>query len=991
MAYSILEITDGTDAVSLISTTVGLHLKSWQPAINQFKGDGVWQDNSQVAGRRLAQSEFANARETFTLAINGRGQDALIRQLTRLLELLLQATYYWQTEKGSPVYLKAKSPCETGTRYTEIRGFSIPGIKNPYAQPFFTAQELALLDEIELDIERLFWLANPPGTGECVELASSQSWNIPPLWETVTTSVSAAQPIIQLSDGSFRAGGISGANNPRLYTSADGVTWAVISDTTGITAGVGVFKSLLADSTRYYAGTDGSLVAGVARLFRSTNLATSNLVWASVFTEASGNAVRAIIQANDSSFIIITDLNVHRSTTGANGSWSAVRTGGGSVLFKDSQGNLYAGGPFKLSKSTDHGATWSTVLYVHLSGGPNAMAEDDNGNIYVVLTEEGYVSSDNGVTWEALPSMPASFTPDAMTNAGGVLYMVGIGSEPVWYSIDGGLNWIEDDVSAITITAGDDVLLGTDDYLYVTDSGNNAIHRKDLGAAPITMGVEEDCDGETYLANHYLTANLTHIKISDGGVFTNLLPFTSYPTNLLPATPATNDALYFGISTADALIRGPFSGLVLDIASPLLFSTSITTVWEYWNGAWVTLSTQDNTALSGALSRVGVTSVHWARPSDWTTTAIDSVTAYWVRLRVTGTSGTLISTASQQNRQIYAIAQPFIEFGDVAGDIAALLRLKLLNRSDVDGRGGSAPNLWSNRVIAGLRSFETSSYFRAFINLSDYQPIDGVTLTLLAGGEPSYTTDVTAPTGRRLTYSPSGVNATLNSLVTVSFSALVARDYYGSFHAYVRARRAAGSSTDYNVRLQVVAGSGGISFTTESKQLQTTTAFELLDFGQIDIPPSGAFKESDLGDTLEIRIQANAAVADLYLYDLILIPVDEWAIDAVDIANSTASIIGRAGTNSNQLLLDIDSVSDPLLDIKSLVRQNTAQEMITSVYNPITGGEAMAQVGVTQRLWVLCAQTSATGSSYSWIAPPDISHSVQAFKNERYLALRGDR
>lgn len=229
------------------------------------------------------------------------------------------------------------------------------------------------------------------------------------------------------------------------------------------------------------------------------------------------------------------------------------------------------------------------------------------------------------------------------------------------------------------------------------------------------------------------------------------------------------------------------------------------------------------------------------------------------------------------------------------------------------------------------------------------------------------------------------------SRATISLGPTVARDFYGIFHAFLRARRTAGTATDLSVRLQVATGSGGISFTTQSKQLQTTTAFEVLDFGEITLPVSGSFKSSDLADITEIRIQASAAsgTPDLYLYDLILIPVDEWAIDAVDATNSNVSDVGRSGGIAK--LLDVDSITDPRIDIKTLVRTADVGGLITAEYNPITNGPAILQANATQRLWFFAMQTSATGASYSWLAPPEIVHSVQIFKNEGYLGQRGAR
>src|SRR5690606_13999467 len=85
-----------------------------------------------------------------------------------------------------------------------------------------------------------------------------------------------------------------------------------------------------------------------------------------------------------------------------------------------------------------------------------------------------------------------------------------------------------------------------------------------------------------YVANKSNIANLTHVKISDGGSFSDIFPMASSPVDLLPAAPATNDAVYFGISTAATLQNtGPFSSLVLDLLTHLEPGEAIELAPEY--------------------------------------------------------------------------------------------------------------------------------------------------------------------------------------------------------------------------------------------------------------------------------------------------------------------------------------------------------------------------------------------------------------------------
>lgn len=54
-------------------------------------------------------------------------------------------------------------------------------------------------------------------------------------------------------------------------------------------------------------------------------------------------------------------------------------------------------------------------------------------------------------------------------------------------------------------------------------------------------------------------------------------------------------------------------------------------VWEYYNGStWATLT------VTGVLTATGAVNLNWTIPTDWATTAVNSVTKYYVRFRQTG-------------------------------------------------------------------------------------------------------------------------------------------------------------------------------------------------------------------------------------------------------------------------------------------------------------------------------------------------------------------
>jgi hypothetical protein len=97
---------------------------------------------------------------------------------------------------------------------------------------------------------------------------------------------------------------------------------------------------------------------------------------------------------------------------------------------------------------------------------------------------------------------------------------------------------------------------------------------------------------------------------------------------LLPATPAVNDAYYFGYASV-------WDWLTLNVGTAGAGTWTLT--WEYWNGSsWVVLSEVHDTSNGFRVS--GMNSVKFNRPGDWANRDVDGTTLYWIRGRVTNYS-----------------------------------------------------------------------------------------------------------------------------------------------------------------------------------------------------------------------------------------------------------------------------------------------------------------------------------------------------------------
>jgi len=109
---------------------------------------------------------------------------------------------------------------------------------------------------------------------------------------------------------------------------------------------------------------------------------------------------------------------------------------------------------------------------------------------------------------------------------------------------------------------------------------------------------------------------------------------------ILTATPALNDAFYFGYDFR-------FSEVLISLSTA---ATDGAITWEYWDGsAWSALSgVVDNLSATYGFDTTGTQlSVSWTLPTDWATTTVNSQGPfYYVRARVS-TAGTTTALADQ--------------------------------------------------------------------------------------------------------------------------------------------------------------------------------------------------------------------------------------------------------------------------------------------------------------------------------------------------------
>lgn len=424
------------------------------------------------------------------------------------------------------------------------------------------------------------------------------------------------------------------------------------------------------------------------------------------------------------------------------------------------------------------------------------------------------------------------------------------------------------------------------------------------------------------------------------------------------------------------LSRWAFGSIIFDLGT----APGGTYAIEYWNGAAWTSFGGDG-LLGGLLFHdytegfaiTDTNGIFFGHPPSWATASVNGVTGYWVRFRLTASAPA--NPPTQQNRQLYSAIQPFAEVAatQVGGDIPALSKYDVLNMYDTSIGSGAGPD----NVIFASRSIDRGDDFTAYINLSDEQNPTGITVSTPGGGSGSIAAFIYAPTGRAYFYNPAAYPD--SNTVTVTIDSSIADQYIGRYYAMLRGVTTAGDS--FGTSISVVAGATDESDDIVAQYLSiddiegpgTNPQFYTIELGTIEIPYTVSPKDINFEITLT-NLDSSAPYPDVYLIDLILVPVDEYVarLDGVNI------VAGEAAVTS---ITHQKNVSD------AYVYDTSSTKLIPGVLN-VPGGLSVLQNNKAQKIWVFST------SEYGYYSPTVYVNTVfklSAQANPQYLSMRGDR
>lgn len=494
--------------------------------------------------------------------------------------------------------------------------------------------------------------------------------------------------------------------------------------------------------------------------------------------------------------------------------------------------------------------------------------------------------------------------------------------------------------------------------------------------------------------------NLTHVfNFEDGVGWSDNILDDGLPIQMFRASGTlVDDVMTFGVVDDPIdFTDGPFSSLAFFISQ----TSDVEVVPEYYDGAgWVELDYQGHN-FNGDFSGLGLATITWRHPEDWAQfdPAGTGDTGWYVRLRVTD-PGTGVGPL-QDTYRFYTIAwaHTHIEPGVISGDMPALLQIKLHNISDKSGIGVTpAPSLHANRVMIGLRSLARGEDFTPYLDAGGRQNIDqGVTVTYFGD-----TTAVDDPVwyGNRIAlFDPAGATPMTRQ---VQWRISQGLQYNGTFRVFARVRQLGGAGRQ--AQLQLVASYGAMPvYTSDPIEIPVIAGDNLIDFGACSLAPDPAigFTISGIAPSSDIYIDLYAyceAELDIEIYDVVLMPVDEWSGDFVDnVATNALTALGNVPDTGTKLF--IDSAAWQHGTVRALL-QSAISGTIDAVWQSLANGPAIAQANgdddpeldMGQRLWFLFAKRhDANFEEDDWRSNQEHGNIIEIEFVRRYLGSRGTR
>ena|SRR3990167_3927246 len=506
---------------------------------------------------------------------------------------------------------------------------------------------------------------------------------------------------------------------------------------------------------------------------------------------------------------------------------------------------------------------------------------------------------------------------------------------------------------------------------------------------------------QQWITNYRDLSVLSHVfnKEVSGSVFSgNLIDNPSlyyWSGSTAETNPATGDEIYLGstcgmprniiLSVCPNAAGGTYT-VNMEFSSSTVFTTA---GMQSRNQTFANLFLQETT---GSVPQPQLLTVACA--PFWSPSSVNGVTAYWLRARV---SGYVSGCAPQQMRQtIYSVNDCFVEVASsvIQGDVDALALIRLCKFNA--GISTSISPFGIRWAAMGMKSRGLTN-FTSRLNFAGHNPGDWSTCF---GQDTAASADMFSPGGSRVHISFATSGSMLQRAIIETTSASIVKDFLGEYNVYIRCMQTGGSSGGTKIKAQLIFGKsfGSItSYTQETKTVALTTfdqgqsSPEIVNLGKVSIIAPNIYAHEGNRNGLSIRLFAQQVTGTpaLRLYDIVLIPTDEWAMAANHTGN-TYQVVGAAAGEG----LDIDSgLFRHGITYKTTASESSACDCAT-VISPFEMRGRLPTLPPGKRLqihFLLGDYVSPLTTSPSiLVAPDNLGGYVRIWIHERWNYLRGN-
>ena len=1037
---AILKITDGTTSVSLINGPI--YLDSWLPAIPDYKGGGVYADSPIGESRRIVYRQFESVTEAMSIKIANNTQDDTIRALRSLQALLESASNYWISPwSNTPVYLVAQASRESSARYATIIRGRIPNLGPVMSQPF-TNCSTPVLDNLSLTIERNHWTPDAPGAGgSAVSLSSDIQHNVvgdqsfekvtfvldEPRWSSTGGPTTFEQSSEQVKRDSVSMKIVAAGAGEGILQDALGMDWTEPNITYTFTVWVYVTSGVVAAGI----SDDGAFTNLTSTVSTTTGEWEKLTVAGSVATTGMSLSVRS---SGGAAEFYVDDARMYPRSGMTNSTIPSAteffvsnkqREDGIGYIFLYDDGAWTDNLLYEAAPQIVMGRTNDNAVYfgIDSSAGSAANAFMANGGPFdnlVFNLSEAIGGTSVALVWEYHRPGGWSSIPGIVDRT---VAFTEIGTKSVTWRPP--TNWQPTDLAA-SLSAGEGSAGASDVEAYWVRL------RKTAGTMAADDRPEITSPFPYTVAWPYVTLGTAASPLGGDLVASAKIKIKNYGGTLAQSleteVAAQNDDTWFerpidvNQSASTALKLGEdwtsgarFLGLPIEPSSTILSAVISLVSTTSGTGVVRAIISAHDVDDSGALN--GYNLAAWdALPR---TSGASDEEVFW-NLEGTTQAGQILVTPDLSNVVQVIVDRSgwlsgndmtiFIEEGndpaDPNSDAGAEMTFASYDNVTYDpptlfvvwqdSQGG----VWLNKCIAGVRDTARGSDFISHINMSDWQKQVGI--KAIANTE-SYFNDNRRAAGNRLitiesTTSPWPVSVPFTPITTDQYNIIIEIDgvlavsYIGDFRAFLRVSTDLGNGETADFSIAAQTGTSGIvQFGHTSAEFRFSEAVGPtsanienniipIDLGLIKIPGNPLSNYNKLS----LLISGRSSVEDrkLNIFDLILIPADEWIGEIATAAGNDNAVVSLES-------MYFDSVANEKRPV--FAYHTTSDDVVKAVLSAFSQRVIVSHTSA-QRMYFMFNTVERDDASITFgeRSSPWAFTSVSVNANRKYLSLRGD-